>query len=37
MSDLAPWFFLSVIPGVGMHRFQVLLRRFGSPENVLDA
>jgi len=37
MSDPVPWLLLSVIPGVGMHRFQGLLRRFGSPEHVLNA
>ncbi|MEE2708957.1 MAG: hypothetical protein VYA69_05115 [Gemmatimonadota bacterium] len=35
MTDPAPWFLLSVIPDVGTHRFQVLLRRFSSPELVL--
>ncbi len=37
MSDPAPWLLPSVIPDVGMHRFQVLPRRFSSPGLVLDA
>ena len=37
MSDLTPWLLMSAIRGIGMHRFQALLCRFGSPDHVLDA
>lgn len=37
MSDLASWLLLSAIPGIGAHRFQALLDRFGAPDAALRA
>lgn len=37
MSDLTSWLALNAVPGVGAYRFQMLLRRFGTPEAALRA
>ncbi len=37
MTDLEPWLMLTAVPGVGLHRIQALLRRFGTPKYVLNA